>query len=98
MRATTYGVSAPADSSDKAIVGASAPCISSHSAARRHKAEGVRDILGHVIIDVTQNVYGWLAITRHPPVFNFQFLAISAIFGNLLPQLHQVRRNCVLGT
>jgi hypothetical protein len=58
MRATTCGVSDPADSSDKAIVGAPAPCISRHSAARRRKAEGVRDNLGHTNIEVTQNLYG----------------------------------------
>jgi len=57
MRATTCGVSAPADSSDKAIVGASAPCISAICCAKA-EGQGVRDILGYANIDVTQNVYG----------------------------------------
>lgn len=57
MRATTCGVSDPADSSDKAIVGASAPCISAIMLSEGARPEVVRDILGHANIDVTQNVY-----------------------------------------
>ena len=58
MRATTCGVSAPVDSSDKGYFRSFRTIHSSHYAARRRKAKVVRDILGHANIDVTQNVYG----------------------------------------
>ena len=62
MRATTCGVSAPADSTDKGYFRSFRTIHSSHMLREGARPEVVRDILGHANIDVTQNVYGWLAL------------------------------------
>lgn len=58
MLATTCGVSAPADSSDKVYFRSFRTMHSSHMLREGEMPKVVRDILGHANIDVTQNVYG----------------------------------------